>query len=327
MKRREFITLLGGTAVTWPLAARAQRSAMPVVGYINALPFATIEHHLASFRRALNETGYVEGRNVVIEYRSADGDYSKLPALAADLVGRRVAVIAAGGGTPVAQVVTAATKTIPIVFTTGGDPVKLGLVASMNRPGGNATGVSVLTTTLEVKRLEILREVVPRTGVIAFLVNPTNADVEAQLQDVQAAALSVGQQITIVPASKDDDFETALVNVVDQKAGALLVANDSFFNARRAQLVKIVERHGVPAIYAYREYVADGGLMSYATSLIDAMRHVGSYTGRILKGEKPADLPIVQPTKFELVINLKAATAIGLTIPESFLLRADEVIE
>ena len=327
MRRREFLGVLGAAAAAWPLAAWAQQSPMPVVGYINAQPFAAMEHLVASFRRGLNEMGFFEGRNVKIEYRSADGDYSKLPVLAAELVGLRVAVIAAGGGTPVARVVTAATKTIPIVFTTGGDPVKLGLVASLNRPGGNATGVNVMTTMLEAKRLELLREVVPRAGVIAYLVNPGNADAEAQLLDVQAGALSVGQQIDIIHARTDGDFETALVKVVNQKAKALLVANDVFFNSWRAQLVRIVARHGIPAIYAYRDYVADGGLMSYAASLTDTLRQVGLYTGRILKGEKPADLPIVRPTKFELVVSLKAAKAIGLTIPESFLLRADEVIE
>ena len=274
MRRREFLGALGGAAAAWPLAGQAQQP-VPVVGYINALPFSTIEHHLSSFRHALNGMGFVEGRNLVVEYRSADGDYDKLPALVAELIDRRVAVIAAGGGTPVTRVVTAATKTIPIVFTTGGDPVKLGFVASMNRPGGNATGISVMTTTLEAKRLELLREVAARTGVIAFLVNPVNADVEAQLRDVQAAALSVGQQIVIIHASTVDDLEAALVKAVDQKVGALLVANDSFFNARRAQLVQIVARYRVPAVYAYREYVVDGGLMSYATSLIDAMRQVG----------------------------------------------------
>ncbi len=326
MRRREFIGLVGGATATWPLIARAQ-TAMPVVGFITAQPFAVYQHLVTAFRQGLNETGYVDGRNVKIEFRSADGHYDKLPALTAELIGFPVAVIAAGGGTPVARVVTAATKTIPIVFTTGGDPVKLGFVASMNRPGGNATGISVLTTTLEAKRLELLREVVPSAGIIAFLVNPDNADTETQLRDVQAAARSVGQQISIVHANTDAALEAALVDVVKQKASALLIANDVFFNSRRAQLAKIVERHGVPAMYAYRDYVAEGGLMSYSTSLIDALRQVGFYTGRILKGEKPADLPVQQSSKFELVFNLKTARALGVTIPPKLLFTADEVIE
>ena len=327
MRRREFITLIGGAAAALPLTARAQQPVMPMVGFLSAQPFASSEHLIGAFRRGLNETGYVEGQSITIEYRSADGNYDKLPALAADLVGRRVAVIATLGGTPAARVATAATATIPIVFTTGGDPVKLGLVASMNRPGGNATGVSVMTTTLEAKRLELLREVAPHVDVMAFLVNPGNQDSEVQLREVQAAALSVGQQIIIIRASTDADLEDALGKAVNQKTGALLVANDVFFLTRRERLLKIVARHGIPAIYAYREYVASGGLMSYATSLTETFRQVGLYTGRILRGEKPGDLPIIQPTKFELVINLKVAKALGLTVPPSLLTRADEVIE
>jgi len=326
MRRREFIALLGGAAGTWPLAARAQQP-MAVVGFLYALPFSTNDHLVVAFRKGLSETGYVEGRDVTIEYRSADGDYNRLPALAAELVARRVAVIATSGGTPAARAAVAATKRIPIVFTTGGDPVQLGLVASLNRPGGNATGVNVMTTGLEPKRLELLREIAPRADVIAFLVNPNNADAAAQLRDVQAAARSIGQQIVIIQATADDDLESAIAKVVDQRAGALLVANDAFFNSRREQLAKIIASRGIPAIYAYREYVAAGGLMSYATSLTETLRQVGLYTGRILKGDKPADLPIMRPTKFELVLSLKAAKAIGLAIPESFLLRADEVIE
>jgi ABC-type uncharacterized transport system substrate-binding protein len=327
MRRREFIRLIASAVAAWPLAARAQQPAMPVIGFLYALPFSANEHLVVAFRKGLNETGYVEGRNVAIEYRSADGDYNRLPALAAELVARRVAVIATSGGTPAARAATAATKTIPIVFTTGGDPVQLGLVASLNRPGGNATGINVMTTGLEPKRLELLREIAPRADVIAFLVNPDNADASAQLRDVEAAARSIGQQIIIIHAKADDDLENALVKVVNQRAGALLVANDAFFNARREQLVKLVAYHGLPAIYAYREYVAAGGLMSYSTSLTETLRQVGRYTGQILKGDKPTELPIIRPTKFELILNLKAAKAIGLAIPESFLLRADEVIE
>jgi putative tryptophan/tyrosine transport system substrate-binding protein len=327
MRRREFIAALGGAVVTWPGAADAQQDAVPVIGFLHAQPFSLAQHHLTAFRKALNEMGFVEGQSLRIEYRTADGDYSKLSALATELVSQRVAVIATTGGTPVARVAVAATKTIPVVFTTGGDPVKLGFVSSFNRPGGNATGVSVMTTTLEPKRLELLREVVPGAKVIAFLANPSNLDFEVQVQDVQAAARSVGQQIAIFRASTEHDLEEALAKAVGQQVGALVVANDVFFLARRAQLVKIVARYGMPAIYAYREYVDEGGLMSYATSLVDTLRQVGLYTGRILKGEKPADLPILRPTKFELVINLKAAQALGLDISQALQQRADEVIE
>jgi putative ABC transport system substrate-binding protein len=326
MKRRYFITLLGGAAA-WPVAARGQQPAMPVIGFLYALPFSGNDHLVAAFRVGLSEVGYVEGRNVAIEYRSADGDYTRLPALAGELVARRVAVIAVSGGTPAALAATQATKSIPIVLTTGGDPVELGLVASLNRPGGNVTGVNVMTTGLEPKRLELLREIIPRTDVIAFLVNPDNADRVAQVNDVEAAARSVGQKIIIANAKADDELKNALVKAVNQKAGALLVANDAFFNARREHLVRLVADHRLPAIYAYREYVAAGGLMSYATSLTGTLHQVGLYTGRILRGDKPADLPIMRPTDFELTVNLKAAKSIGLVIPEGFLARADEVIE
>ena len=325
--RREFITLLGGAAAAWPLAARAQQPAMPVIGFLSARSPAESAYLITGFREGLKQSGYVEGQNVAIEYRSSDGQHDRLPALAAELVGHRVAVIATTGGTPAARAAKAATATIPIVFTTGGDPVKLGLVASMNRPGGNATGISVLTTTLEAKRLELLREVIPSAGIIALLVNPSNADAQAQSNDIQAAARSIGQEIVIVYASHDGDLEPALAKVVEQKAGALIVGNDSFFITRRDQLVKLVSSYRVPTIYAYREYVAVGGFMSYATSLTDTMRQSGLYTARILKGENPGNLPVMQPTKFELIINLKTAKSLGLDVPPSLLARADEVIE
>jgi putative ABC transport system substrate-binding protein len=330
--RRRLITALGGAAVAWPLPARAQQrtsqAAMPLAGYVSILPSATANHPIAAFRAGLKVMGYTEGKNVAVEFRFADGDYGRLPALIADLVGRQAAVIATNGGTPAAQALTAATKTIPIVFTTGGDPVRLGLVASLNRPGGNATGVSIMTTALEAKHLELLREIVPRAKLVAYLVNPTNADAAAQLQDIQAAARSAGQQVAIVEASTSAEFEPALAKAAEENAGALLVADDPFFMSQREQLVKIVARHALPAVYAYPEYVAAGGLMSYAASLTDTARQVGVYTGRILKGERPSDLPVVQPSKFELVINLKTAKTLGgLTMPPTLLATADQLIE
>jgi putative tryptophan/tyrosine transport system substrate-binding protein len=330
--RRQLLTALGSVVVAWPLQARAQQrtgqAAMPLVGYVSVLPSATANLPIAAFRAGLKTMGYTEGKNVAVEYRFADGDYGRLPALIADLIGRQVAVIATNGGTPAAQALAAATKTIPIVFTTGGDPIRLGLVASLNRPGGNATGVSIMTTALEAKHLELLREIAPRARLVAYLVNPTNADAEAQSQDIQAAARSAGQQVAIVQASTSAEFEPALAKAAEQNAGALLVADDPFFMSQREQLVKIVARHALPAVYAYREYVDAGGLMSYSASLIDTARQVGVYTGRILKGARPSDLPVVQPSKFDLVINLKTAKTLGgLTMPPTLLATADQLIE
>jgi putative tryptophan/tyrosine transport system substrate-binding protein len=330
--RRQLLTALGSAVVAWPLQARAQQrtgqAAMPLVGYVSVLPSATANLPIAAFRAGLKTMGYTEGKNVAVEYRFADGDYGRLPALIADLIGRQVAVIATNGGTPAAQALAAATKTIPIVFTTGGDPVRLGLVASLNRPGGNATGVSIMTTALEAKHLELLREIAPRARLVAYLVNPTNPDSAAQSQDIQAAAGSAGQQVAIVQASTNAEFEPALAKAAEQNAGALLVADDPFFMSQREQLVKIVARHALPAVYAYREYVDAGGLMSYSASLIDTARQVGVYTGRILKGARPSDLPVVQPSKFDLVINLKTAKTLGgLTMPPTLLATADQLIE
>ena len=298
-----------------------------MIGFLSGVSPGPFVHLVAAFRDGLGEAGYVEGRNVVIEYRWAKGRYDRLPALAADLGGRRVDVIVATGAAPAALAAKAATATIPIVFSGGGDPVKLGLVESLNRPGGNATGVYMFVVGMEPKRLELLRELVPAASLIAFLCNPTYPGAAGQLRELQDAARAVGQQVTILNASTEAEIDAAFAALVEQRAGALLIAADPFFNNRRDQITALATRYAVPAIYDLREFVIAGGLVSYGNSLRAHYREMGVYAGRILGGARPADLPVVRPTRFELVVNLKAARALGIEIPPSILLRADEVIE
>jgi putative ABC transport system substrate-binding protein len=330
MRRREFIMLLGGAAATTalPLMARAQQSAVPVLGVLGIGPLGSDATSMMGLRRGLNEQGFVEGRNVTIETRSTPAaDYDHLVALASDLVRHPAAVLIATGSAGVAKAAKAATASIPIVFANGSDPVKVGLVASMNSPGGNATGVSFFTSTLGPKRLELLRELVPQATTIAFLVNPTNPVTEGDTKDMEAAAQSVGQRIIVVTASNGNEIDAALATASRERVGALLVNVDAFFSSRRHQLAALAARYRIPASYNNSQYVRAGGLMSYGDDRLDSYRHVGVYAGRILKGEKPADLPVLQPTKYELVINLKTAKALGLEVPPMLLARADEVIE
>ena len=326
MKRREFITILGGAAA-WPLAARGQQSGLPVVGFLSSTASGNSASFVAAFRQGLKDTGFVEGQNVAVDYRFAEGRNDQLPALAADLIRRNVAVIAATGGTPSALAAKAATSTIPIVFVTGEDPVRLGLVQSFNRPGGNVTGVALFANTLWPKCLELLSELTPKAAVVGALVHPGGQDGERERQAIQAAADQLGRQLVIVAAGAEGDIEPAFAALAEKHVGALIVSPDALFTNRRDQIAALAARHGVPTIYQWRDYIAAGGLMSYGTSLPDSFRQEGTYVGRILKGEKPADLPVQQPTKFELVINLKTAKTLGLTIPPGMLAIADEVIE
>ena len=324
MNRRELLILGTGTAIAWPLAARAQQKPIPVIGYLNSgspgpLPVA--------FRQGLSENGYVEGQNLAIEYRWAEGHYDRLPAMAADLVGRKVDLIVTDGGNAPVLAAKGATSTIPVVFQTGADPVADGLVASLARPGGNLTGVSFLTVELMPKRLELLSELVPHARVIALLVNPNISAAERIIRDMQEAARAKGVQLPILEAANESEIDAAFASLVQLQAGALVVGTDPFFFSQREQLVALAARHAVPAIYEWRENVASGGLVSYGINNIAVLRLAGTYAGKILAGVKPADLPVQQPTKFELVINLKTATALGLTVPQALLARADEVIE
>ena len=324
MRRRNVLLLLGG-ALTAARTLRAQRKAMPVVRFLNGRSPGEAAGVVAAFRQGLSETGYVEGQSVAIEYRWAEGHYDRLPALAADLVGRQVDVITTGG-LPPARAAKNATSTIPIVFL-GTDPVRDGLVASLARPGGNLTGFTVINVELMPKRLDLLFELVPQARVIALLVNPNNPTAESIIGDVQEAARVKGMQLDIVKAGTESEIETAFAFLVQLQAGALVVGDDRFFNSRREQLAALASRHAIPAIYEYREFPAAGGLISYGPSLTNTWREVGIYAGKILNGIKPADLPVQQPTIFELVVNLKTAKALGLTVPQSILARADEVIE
>jgi len=325
VKRREFIMLLGGAAA-WPLAASAQQPGMPVIGFLNGASPEGYAPYVAAFHQGLKEAGYVEGQNVAIEYRWAQGQYDRLPALAADLVRRQVAVIAVGTN-PAAPAAKAATATVPIVFTTGLDPVQAGLVASLNRPGGNLTGVTSLGVEVGPKGLELLHDLVPAATVMALLVNPTNPSAEALSRDLQTAARTLGLQLHILHASTERDFDTVFATFLQLRAGGLVIGTDGFFNTQSERLATLTVRHAVPAIFPYREFTAAGGLMSYGVSIRDLYRLVGVYTGRILRGEKPADLPVQQATKVELAINLKTAKALGIEVPATLLARADEVIE
>jgi putative ABC transport system substrate-binding protein len=331
MKRREFITLLGGAAaaprVSWPLTARAQQPAMPVIGFLNGQSPRTFAPHLAAFHQGLKQTGYVEGRNVAIEYRWAEGQPDRLPGLAADLVQRRVAVISATGGLASSLAATAATATVPIVFSTGGDPMKDGLVTSLNRPGGNVTGTSWFNAEVAAKRLGLLHELAPAAGIVAMLVNPRDPDAGTQLADLQDAARVLGRRVVVLNAATVGEIDAAFAALVQQRAAALVVASDAFYLNRRDQIIALAARHAVPAIYSNREFITAGGLMSYGNNLLDAYRRNGIYAGRILKGDKPGDLPVDQSTKFELVINLETVKALGLDLPLALQIRVDEVIE
>ncbi len=325
MRRREFIGLAAGATFVAPCIARAQQPAVPVVGFLRSAPLADAAHLVTAFRQGLKETGYVEGQNVAVEYRSAENQHDRLPALVAELIRRPVAVIV--GNIPPAVAAKATTTTVPIVFATGSDPVQDGLVASLNRPGGNITGVTFFSAQLGAKRLDLLRQLVPSATTIAVLVGPENSSTMAERSDVQAAAQAVGQQLVIVDVGSDRDFERAFATFVQRGARALLVSGSAFMFSNRERFVALAVRHGLPASYEQREYVTSGGLMSYGTSITDAYRLVGVYVGRILKGEKPADMAVQRPTKFELVLNLKTAKALGLTITPLMLGQADEVIE
>jgi putative ABC transport system substrate-binding protein len=327
MRRREFLGVLGSAAAAWPLAARAQQPAMPVIGFLHTASAVQVTPQLEGFRRGLAESGYVVAQDVAIEYRWADGHFDRLPALAAELVQRRVTVLISGGGPKTALAVKAATSEIPILFVMTDDPVKHGVVASLNRPGGNITGATFFSTALVAKRLELLRELVPAADGIVFLTDPNDIESELEARDVQSAAQAMRQQITILKAANVSDLDAVFAGLVQPRTKAILVGSNVFFVAVRDQLAVLAARYAVPIVYPGRLFVASGGLASYGTSLPEAYRQIGLYAGRILKGEKPANLPVVQPTKFETIVNLKTAKALGLVVPYNLLARADEVVE
>jgi putative tryptophan/tyrosine transport system substrate-binding protein len=327
MRRREFITLLSSAVAMWPQAADAQKSAMPVIGYLGLASSASNAPFTASFIRGLNEAGFAEGKNVVIEYRWAEGQYDRLPALAADLVGRKVTVIFSSGGTPPLRAVMAATSSIPTIFSLGNDPVKQGIVSSINRPGGNITGVTFTSNPLGAKRPELVRELVPKARIIALLANPNGAGSVDEQRQLESVSGTIGQQILVLNAKNVTDIDAAFASLMQQQAGALLISPDAFFTEHREQLVALAAHYRVPTVYFEREFVVAGGLMSYGVPLRESYRQAGIYAGRILGGAKPADLPIVQATKFELVLNLKTAKALGLQVPDKLLALADDVIE
>src|SRR6516225_2028858 len=327
MKRREFITLLGGTAATWPLTARAQQPALPVIGFLNSGSADAYPDRITAFREGLRQLGYVDGENVLVDYRWALGEYDRLPAFAAELVERHVSVLIATGGEPAALAAKSATSTIPIVFAIGGDPIKLGLVASYNRPGGNATGANILAAEMDGKRLELLQELMPNAARVGLLLNPNFPAYPTQLNELQQAATIMGLQVDMLRANTDDEIEAAFEIASRKRIGALVLAASPFFDTRRDKLVALAAGHALPTIYHFREFAVAGGLMSYGVSIPHIYRQVGVYAGRILSGENPANLPVQQPTTFELVINLKTAEALGVTIPPTLIARADEVIE